>query len=292
MEMASTLKVSVPAPPSGARAACLVNIYPAGPDRGRCYVIGPTPLVIGRDEGCDAWVGDPAVSRRHARVQPAMDGYYAVDFRSRNGTFVNEHRITKQKLHDGDYVRVGSTIFRFLDQANIEAAYHEEVYRLTILDALTGLPNRRYLLDFLDHELARWERYQRSLGLVLMDVDHFKEINDTLGHLGGDAALRQLADCLKARVRSGDLLARYGGEEFALALVEADLEGAAVVAEDLRRLIEQTSFQYQGRPFGLTISLGIAATQGGAQIDVARFFQQADQRLYQAKRAGRNAAVA
>jgi diguanylate cyclase (GGDEF)-like protein len=270
----------------------VVNIYPTGPDIGRRYLIGTTPLLVGRDEDCNIWLADPAVSRRHARVQPAVDGYYVVDAGSRNGTFVNDRRVAQQKLRDGDYLRVGSTIFRFLDQDNIEAAYHEEVYRLMIQDALTGLPNRRYLLEFLDQELARCERYHRSLGLVLLDVDHFKEINDEYGHLAGDAALRQLANRLRTRVRQGDVLARYGGEEFALAAVEADLEGAAHLAEDLRRLVQQSLFEHDGRSFALTISLGVAATRRDKVMDVARLIREADQRLYQAKRAGRNAAVA
>jgi diguanylate cyclase (GGDEF)-like protein len=277
--------------PSGTQA-CLVNIYPAGPDRGRCYFIGATPLLIGRDEGCNACLADPAVSRRHARLQPAMDGYYLVDAQSRNGTYVNDQPVTQHKLHDGDYVRVGSTIFRFLDRDNVEAAYHEEIYRLTILDALTGLHNRRYLHDILSLELARCERYGRALGFLLVDVDHFKAINNELGQLGGDAALRQLADCLRGRVRAGDVLARYGGEEFALVLLEAGAAEAAGVAEDVRRLVHEHVFVYEDRHFSLTVSLGVACTPGGESIEAGELIRRADARLYQAKRAGRNAGVA
>src|SRR5207245_1914294 len=117
-------------------------------------------------------------------------------------------------------VRFGNLIFRYLASSNVEAQYHEEIYRLTIMDALTGIHNQRYLLDFLERELARSLRYSRPLGLIMFDLDRFKTINDELGHLAGDFTLRELVPCIQNSIRREELFARYGGEEFAVVLPE------------------------------------------------------------------------
>src|SRR5262249_1351413 len=161
------------------------------------------------------------------------------------------------RLKDGDYLRIGNWIFRYLAGGNIESEYHEEIYRLTIIDALTGIHNKRFLLEFLDRELARSARHQRPLALVMFDLDRFKAINDQLGHLGGDYALRELTNCVKEAVRREELFARYGGEEFVIVLPETTLEGAADLAERVRRLVEQHPFQYEQITFQITISLGV-----------------------------------
>ena len=184
-----------------------------------------TPVVLGRGNDCDIRINDHSVSRRHARIQPGADGYYAVDLQSTNGTFVNDVPASICKLKDGDYLRVGNCIYRFLAGGNVEAEYHEEIYRLTIIDALTDIHNKRYLLEFLDRELSRSARYARPLALIMFDIDRFKAINDELGHLGGDFTLRELAACVKGSVRKEELFARYGGEEFAIVLPETNLEG-------------------------------------------------------------------
>ena len=182
-------------------------------------------MVIGRGNDCDIRINDHSVSRRHARIQPGADGYYAVDLQSTNGTFVNDVPASICKLKDGDYLRVGNCIYRFLAGGNVEAEYHEEIYRLTIIDALTDIHNKRYLLEFLDRELSRSARYGRPLALIMMDLDRFKSINEDLGHLGGDFTLREVAGCVKGNVRKEELFARYGGEEFAVVLPETTLEG-------------------------------------------------------------------
>lgn len=287
----STTRVTPPGQPAPGSHACLVGIYPAGPGMGCLYEIQATPLLIGRDEDCDICLPDQAVSRRHARIQPAVDGIYVVDLGSRNGSFVNEVGVDKHRLQDGDYLRVGGTILRFLDRDNIETAYHEEIYQLAIVDALTEVYNRRYLLEFLDQEHARSTRHQRPLALVLADVDRFKAINDRFGHLGGDAALHELAHLLRRRVRAGDLLARYGGEEFALVLIEATRDEAGRVAEDLRRLVEEHVFTYGDQSYQLTISLGVGSSPADQPLTPVELLRQADQKLFEAKHTGRNRTV-
>jgi two-component system, cell cycle response regulator len=270
------------------RDACLVHIYPTGTGMGTRYSLGDSPVVLGRGDDCDIRIHDHSVSRRHARIQPAADGYYAVDLQSTNGTFVNDEPASMRRLKDGEYLRVGNCIYRFLAGGNVEAEYHEEIYRLTIIDALTDIHNKRYLLEFLDRELARSARHARPLALVLLDIDHFKVVNEEFGHLGGDFTLRELATCIKAMVRKEELFARYGGEEFTLVLPETTLEGGLLVAERVRALVEGHPFQYEDRRYSITISVGVATTAGDESLTPHELVRQADERLYQAKRDGRN----
>jgi two-component system, cell cycle response regulator len=273
------------------RNACLVHIYPTGPGMGARYTLTDKPLVLGRGSDCEIRINDHSVSRRHARIQPGADGYYAVDLQSTNGTFVNDVLASICKLKDGDYLRVGNCIYRFLAGGNVEAEYHEEIYRLTIIDALTETHNKRYLLEFLDRELARSARYARPLALVMFDIDRFKGINDELGHLGGDFTLRELASCVKGSVRKEELFARYGGEEFVIVLPETTQESGVLVGERIRSLIERHCFQYEGKAYPVTVSVGVATTTGDHALTPQDLIRQADEKLYQAKNEGRNRVV-
>jgi diguanylate cyclase (GGDEF)-like protein len=294
MEKVTETWVTVPERPVSAtsRDACLVHIYPTGQGMGTRYALTDTPLVIGRGGDCEIRINDHSVSRRHARVQPGADGYYAVDLQSTNGTFVNDVPASMYKLKDGDYLRVGNCIYRYLAGGNVETEYHEEIYRLTIIDALTEIHNKRYLLEFLDRELARTARYLRPLALVMIDIDQFKKINDDLGHLGGDFTLRELSACIKSVVRREELFARYGGEEFAVVLPETTNEGAAQVAERIRVMVEKHPYQFDNKQYKVTISLGVATTAGDEALTPTELIRQADEKLYQAKREGRNRVVA
>jgi diguanylate cyclase (GGDEF)-like protein len=292
MEKLTETLVTVPKRPATSnRAACLVHIYPTGVGMGTRYMLGDAPLIIGRDADCDLKIDDPSVSRRHARIQPGLDGHYAVDLQSTNGTFVNDRPATMYKLKDGDYLRVGNWIFRYLTGGNVEAEYHEEIYRLTIIDGLTGVHNKRYFLEFLDRELARSARHNRPLSVTMLDIDHFKQINDQMGHLAGDYALRELTTCLKDAVRKEELLARYGGEEFALVLPETPRDGAVQMAERLREIVAGHPFRFEDRPFSITISLGVISTEGDINMTPTEMIAQADEKLYQAKNSGRNRVV-
>jgi two-component system cell cycle response regulator len=273
------------------RDACVVHIYPTGPGMGTRYALADTPMVLGRGNDCDIRITDHSVSRRHARIQPGADGYYAVDLQSTNGTFVNDVPASICKLKDGDYLRVGNCIYRFLAGGNVEAEYHEEIYRLTIIDALTDIHNKRYLLEFLDRELSRSARYQRPLALIMFDLDRFKAVNEELGHLGGDFTLREMAACVKGSIRKEELYARYGGEEFVIVLPETGLDSALLVAERIRQLIERRPFQYEGKTYPITISVGVAATNGDSNLTPHELIRQADEKLFQAKNGGRNRVV-
>ena len=274
------------------REACLVHIYPSGPTMGCRYPLADRPLVIGRGEESDIRLNDHSVSRRHALIEPTQEGYYVSDQHSTNGTFVNDKQLDNSwLLQDGDYLRVGNCLYRYLAGGNIEAEYHEEIYRLTILDGLTQIHNHRYLTEFLEREVIRSQRHHRPLSVLMVDIDKFKSINDTYGHLCGDFVLRELADLIRGNVRKEDLFARSGGEEFVVVLVETTQEGAMLVGERLREIVATHQFRFEANPINLTISLGVASTIGDANTSPSALLKAADANLYKAKRSGRNRVV-
>jgi diguanylate cyclase (GGDEF)-like protein len=271
--------------------AVLVSIYPSGAGMGRRFALNKDEHFIGRLEELDIALEGEGLSRRHARIYRDENGWNVEDLGSTNGTHVNDHKVTKKQLADGDLIRCGVAICKFLSGDNIEAAYHEEIYRMSIMDGLTGVHNKRYFLEFLDRELAVAVRQSQALSLIMVDIDHFKKINDTHGHLAGDAALKQMCQRLKPRIRTTDLLARYGGEEFAVVLPATNLEGAMLCAEVLRGIIEATPFQYDAILIPATISLGVAQIDLAAPGTGTDLIGRADANLYEAKRSGRNRAV-
>jgi diguanylate cyclase (GGDEF)-like protein len=274
--------------------ACLVLIYPPGSELGKRYELrGHDEFVIGRGADCAIQVDRDSVSRKHAKVVRAgnaTDGrWQVVDLNSTNGSYVNDAQITECALRDGDLLKIGNAIFKFLIGGNIESSYHEEIYRMTIIDGLTLASNKRYFVENLEKEIPRCTRHHRPLSLLMFDIDHFKKINDQHGHLTGDFVLRELARRVRTRVRKEEVFARYGGEEFALTLPETSREQAVKVAEDIRKLVASEAFEFEGDRIPVTVSIGVATVVN--EISPDAFIKTADDNLYKAKKAGRNRVV-
>ena len=214
-----------------AKASYLVMIY--GEYLGRRFAIENKPLTIGRAPDCDIELADDCVSRNHCSVSRTEAGSNISDLGSTNGTYIDGVSVSSRPLQDGDSVKVGRSIFKFLTGDNIEHAYHEEIYRLKTTDGLTGAFNKRYFDEDLEREIFRFFRYNRPLSLLMMDIDFFKRVNDEYGHLAGDRVLAQLGEQIGKNVRREDTFSRYGGEEFAILMPEMDLPGAVRVAERL-----------------------------------------------------------
>ena len=270
--------------------SCLVMI--AGPFLGKKYpLIDEDEFTVGRDEKNFIVCDMDNVSRRHAQVVHRMGKFFVRDLGSTNGTYLNDEEIREeQPLRSGDLVKIGSAIFKFLSGGNIEQQYYEEIYTLTICDGLTTIFNKRYFLEFIEREMGRCHRYNRSLSLMMVDIDHFKVINDTNGHLAGDYVLRELAAVIKPRVRKEECFARYGGEEFAYVMPESGGENTRKLAEKIRRLIEDHRFVFEGKDIKVTLSIGVADLVGD-MTEPLQFIKLADANLYKAKKAGRNRVV-
>jgi len=266
---------------------CLVVIYSNDQRQfGKRYVLGDEPLTVGRGQENRLVLDNDSVSRRHCRVEKRNQNWYVVDLDSTNGTYVNDEQVTEYPLRRADQIKIGDTIVKFLSGTDLEAQYHETIYNMTIVDGLTQIHNKRYLMETLEREIPRARRHQRPLSVVMFDIDHFKHINDNYGHLAGDYVLKELASLVKSRLRPDDVLGRYGGEEFAAALPETSLAGGASIAEDLRRRIEERAFVFEGETIPVTVSLGCAELTG--EMDVLGLIKAADEKLYEAKRGGRN----
>jgi diguanylate cyclase (GGDEF)-like protein len=166
-------------------------------------------------------------------------------------------------------------------KSNLEAAAQQ-----AITDTLTGLYNRQYLKNALEREIARARRYKRPFSMLILDIDHFKDVNDTFGHLAGDGVLREIAGILKHNVRASDVAARYGGEEFVVVLTDTDIRGAAAAAEHLRETVARHKFPaVDGRQ--ITVSIGCTEFQSD-DADMDAVIKKADDALYKAKAEGRN----
>ena len=285
-------KITTLSPPVevSSEPACMVLIYPTGDLLGKRFTLERQALLIGRTGECDIVVELDSVSRRHARIQREGLNIVVHDLGSTNGTYVNQIQIKSRVLSDGDQIKIGNAIFKFLSGGNVESGYHEAIYRMVIVDGLTEVHNKRYFEEFLERELARSARYKHSLSLVMYDLDKFKNVNDTYGHLAGDHVLREISRRLHSRIRKEELLARYGGEEFVILLPETDREGAISFAEHIRERVEAEPVNFEGEVIKVTISVGVATIQGET-VDSDTIIRMADENLYEAKRSGRNRVV-
>ena len=270
----------------------LLILYPPSAGLGqRIAVPVNAAIVIGRHPDCNFPINDDSVSRRHAEVANGGNGNFTIkDLGSTNGTHVNDSPIRRlRSLVNGDRIRIGTVLLKFLTGNDIEAAYHDDVYKLTISDALTETYNKRYLLDFLERELEKARRSQRSMSFVMIDIDKFKNLNDTYGHLVGDLVLREVARRIASTVRKGEVFARYGGEEFAVVLPETPLQGAIEFAERARATVCASPFEAEGNRMPVTISLGVMEFAAPfAELRPEDLIARADAKLYEAKNAGRN----
>ena len=286
-------KTEVPASPAThgpqkPTGACLVRIYPAGVG-GSLIAIDRPAIRLGRGQHCEYELPDEYASREHCVIELVNGQHIIRDLRSMNGTFVNDQQIDQpQILKPGDQLRVGYHIFKYLSENHVEAMYHEAVFQMMTIDALTQTYNKRYFEDAFQREVLRSTRHGRSLGLLMIDVDHFKDVNDKYGHLVGDELLVGLCRRMKLRVRGDEILARVGGEEFAIGAVEIPQDKLYTLANEIRDLVAAKPFETAKGSIPLTISIGAAHSTGVEIYSPKELIERADQKLYDAKASGRN----
>ncbi|MEM7249166.1 MAG: GGDEF domain-containing protein [Acidobacteriota bacterium] len=259
-----------------------------GDEIGALHPLTRRDTVIGRTTDCDLILPEGKVSRRHALVRMLdAERYELVDLGSTNGTSKNGTTIDRAELSDGDKIDVGGCLLRFSLLDAQDLAFQARICEMIHVDDLTGLLTRRSVLRGLQKELLRAERYGREFSILMMDLDHFKNVNDTHGHLVGSACLAEVGQILRDSLRSIDSCGRYGGEEFLAFLPEADREAGLQAAGRIRREIERHPFHYESTSYRVTISIGVALFPADGR-SVQALIQSADEALYRAKRTGRN----
>jgi two-component system, cell cycle response regulator len=264
-----------------------------GSNVGEMHKITGDVVVIGRTSAAGVRVFDEGASRRHAALRLNSRGEMTIkDLESRNGTYVNGKRIDMCTLQDGDKIQVGNTtILKFTYHDDLEESFQRQMYESALRDGLTRAFNKKYFLDRLEVELRFAQRHGTELSLIIIDVDHFKLVNDTYGHLAGDEILSGLAERVQKIIRHEDTFARYGGEEFAVICRGITAEGTTAFAERIRRAVSERPFVFEGESISVTASVGVSLFPDESIGEPRELIEIADRALYVAKRSGRNQVV-
>ncbi len=260
----------------------------AGADVGKMFKLDQGETVIGRSHRADIRLEDDSISRLHVKVTLQGTSVLIEDLGSSNGTLVNEARISDRALGDGDKIRLGETaILKFTFHDRLDESFQKKMYNAALRDPLTKTYNKKYFIDTLSSELSYAKRHATPLSLIIFDLDLFKNVNDTYGHVAGDHVLIDLATLVQGMLRTEDVFARYGGEEFTIILRGIPLDAAGVLAERVCKAVEEHVFMFGQNRLPVTISAGVAAVcpEIAHAVDLV---EAADTALYAAKKAGRN----
>jgi diguanylate cyclase (GGDEF)-like protein len=265
----------------------------------------PIPLerpevTLGRALEADVRVNDSRASRLHARITTERDEatgetrYRLSDLDSTNGTMLNGRVIDQAFLADGDKFVIGDQLIRFEMLDEIDRAFQQQIHRLLVHDELTGLLTSKSFFSELRRESGRAEADSMPFCVLMMDIDFFKDVNDSYGHLVGSETLEEVGKIIKGALRAGDVAARFGGEEFAAFLLDADYSQGLIAAERVRSSIAAHEFpavrrgsEVPMRAHRITISIGVASSPEDGR-DPIQLVELADSALYRAKRSGRN----
>ena len=273
------------------RTRALLTVV-GGPSTGRVHPLREQETVIGRGKEAHVRLDDAGTSRAHARIVVTDDGRYILeDLRSTNGTFLAGKRVDRAELQSGDRINIGPNVvisFAILDSTAVRLTH--QLYESSVRDPLTRAHNRRYLVERLSSEIAYARRHKTRLGLILFDLDHFKRVNDTHGHLAGDEVLREIAALVSRLIRTEDVFARFGGEEFVVLVRGIEQPNLTRFAERIRVAVERLEISAENTVLKVTISVGVAVLSelGEGERTADGLLRLADERLYVAKSAGRN----
>ncbi len=286
-----TAVVSLSSMGIGPKAATPFLILLVGEEAGKMIRV-EEEVTIGRSPKATLRLTGNGVSRLHARFFRRDNGTYVEDLGSTNGTFVNTERLDGPKmLKDGDKIQIGASfLLKFSLQDALEESFQQQLYEAALRDPLTKIYNRRAFEDRLETEVSHFNRHGSQLTVMMFDLDHFKNINDSFGHLAGDQVLRAFAGLVSGMIRREDFLARYGGEEFVMVCRSTDLPNATKLAERIRAKLEAEPIAFEGRKIPVTVSIGVASAWSGCLP--AEVLALADASLYEAKKGGRNTVVA
>jgi two-component system, cell cycle response regulator len=258
--------------------------------------IGPDETHLGRSGENTFALDDMTVSRRHATVRMDARGHVTLtDLGSTNGTFLNGTRLDANRtttIEDGDRIQFGSgVVLKLVRLDSSDEHFQQEMFERTVRDGLTGVYNRTYFLNQVGGLSARPASQGSGLAILMVDVDHFKRINDRFGHLVGDIVLREISSIIRESTRAEDLVARYGGEEFIVALPVSSPDLATERADRIRSSVAARRIRAGGSEIRVTVSIGLAFSAPHWPLSEVSLIQAADEALYQAKADGRNCVI-
>jgi diguanylate cyclase (GGDEF)-like protein len=263
-----------------------------GKDSGKRHALKPGVATIGRSPQADITIDDDWASRVHCAVDWNGESFEIEDRESTNGTYVNTLKISRTQVPPGVPIQVGHSLMKIEFKDEAELQLERNLKRNAYIDGLTGIFNRQYFMKRALEELSYARRHLDRVGIIMMDIDHFKLINDSYGHQMGDFVLNRFASIISGSKRPEDVFARYGGEEFIiLPRGELSKEGMHQHCERLRQRIENSEFDFGECRVRVTISLGFhlaEMTNGGQEMSLEQLIGKADEALYRAKDLGRN----
>jgi two-component system, cell cycle response regulator len=276
------------------QAAYLIVIRGGIP--GTMLRVGPEVTSLGRSADNTFALDDMTVSRRHATVRMDARGLVTLtDEGSTNGTFLNGCRLEAKRtvtIEEGDRLQFGSAIvLKLVRLDSSDEHFQQEMFERTVRDGLTGVYNRTYFLNQVSCLTARHASQGIGLAILMVDVDHFKRINDRYGHLVGDIVLREISGVIRESTRAEDLVARYGGEEFIVALPISSPDLATERAERIRSSVGAREIRAGGGEIRVTVSIGLAFGSPRWPLGEISLIEAADEALYQAKAEGRNCVI-
>ena len=266
----------------------------SGLNAGQVFTLDSAETTIGRGRDVGVRIEDVGISRVHTRIVRTLEGKYVIeDLTSTNGTFVGGKRVERSEIRGGDRLQIGPNVvlrFSIIDEAEEQLAH--QLYEASTKDALTKAYNRKYFVERLNAEVAYAHRHKTHLSIVLFDLDKFKSVNDTYGHLAGDVVLRVVAAQVLRTIRTEDVLSRYGGEEFVILVRGIEHTNVTHFGERVRKAVERLSIPWEQLQLKATISVGIAAlNECGEGAAGEKVLHLADERLYRAKSSGRNRVI-
>lgn len=268
----------------------LVSI--SGRETGKAIPLKNRNLKFGREMTCDVILDNPQISRFHAELFWKGSDLMIKDLGSTNGVFVNGKKIAEESLHNGDKILFGTQMyFKLVYQDAVDQSYQQNLFKAANTDPLTQLYNKRFFMESLEKEFSFSRRSSQPLSLIMFDIDYFKRINDTYGHVAGDTILKLVGSLLTTQTRLENIACRFGGEEFAIILRGANASEAKQVAERIRGIFQSQKVLSKSKEITFTVSIGVATFNGKNFSTSEEFLLKADELLYQAKQNGRNQTI-
>ncbi len=263
-----------------------------GDQIGKIFSLIKQQNIIGRAEDADISLNSATVSRRHAQISiNDKNGIIIRDLNSSNGTYVNGNRIKETELHEGDIFSIGIYKLKIASLSKHDTAFFQRMMDGAEKDSLTGIYNKGYIMRLLNSIITQSGHFKRLVSIAMVDIDHFKKINDTYGHIVGDAVLRDIAQLFDIHLRSTDKFGRFGGEEFLIIFDRTSMNDARIISERIRKMVMKHKTLYGDKNIEVTVSIGLASNENKQINDAESFIKLADEKLYSAKKSGRNHVV-